>query len=168
MSPPEIEIDTTAKYPELRRGVRQLCARFPGEYWRRLDGERGYPVAFVEAMTAAGFLAALIPEEYGGGGATIAEASVILEEVNRSGGNAGVCHAQMYIMGALVRHGSAEQRERWLPPLAEGRLRLQAFGVTEPTAGRTRRASRRGRSGTATSTLLPARRSGRAGPSIRI
>ena len=96
---------------------------------------RAYPVEFVNAMTAAGFLAALIPEQYGGGGASIAEASVILEEVNRSGGNAGVCHAQMYIMGALVRHGSAEQRAQWLPPLAEGRLRLQAFGVTEPTAG---------------------------------
>ena len=86
-------------------------------------------------MTESGFLAALIPEDYGGGGASIAEASVILEEVNRTGGNAGVCHAQMYIMGALVRHGSAEQKERWLPPLAEGRLRLQAFGVTEPNAG---------------------------------
>ena len=135
MSSSQIEIDTTGQYAELRRGVQQLCARFDGEYWRRLDGERGYPVEFVEAMTAAGFLAALIPEEYGGGGASIAEASVILEEVNRSGGNAGVCHAQMYIMGALVRHGSAEQRERWLPPLAEGQLRLQAFGVTEPTAG---------------------------------
>ena len=135
MSTSRIEIDTTGQYAELRRGVQQLCARFDGEYWRRLDGERGYPVEFVEAMTAAGFLAALIPEEYGGGGASIAEASVILEEVNRSGGNAGVCHAQMYIMGALVRHGSAEQRERWLPPLAEGQLRLQAFGVTEPTAG---------------------------------
>ena len=135
MSTSRIEIDTTGQYSELRRGVQQLCARFGGPYWRRLDGERGYPVEFVEAMTAAGFLAALIPEEYGGGGASIAEASVILEEVNRSGGNAGVCHAQMYIMGALVRHGSAEQRERWLPPLSEGQLRLQAFGVTEPTAG---------------------------------
>ena len=107
----------------------------PRPYWQRLDAARAYPVEFVDAMTAAGFLAALIPEEYGGGGASIAEASVILEEVNRSGGNAGVCHAQMYIMGALVRHGSAEQRQQWLPPLAEGRLRLQAFGVTEPTAG---------------------------------
>ena len=130
-----IEIDTTGQCSELRRGVRQLCARFPGEYWRRLDGKRGYPVAFVEAMTEAGFLGALIPEECGGGGATVAEASVILEEINRSGGNAGVCHAQMYVMGALVRHGSAEQKERWLPSLAEGTLRLQAFGVTEPTAG---------------------------------
>ena len=135
MSPPPIEIDATPHYPELRRGVRQLCARFPGPYWQRLDADRAYPVEFVDAMTAAGFLAALIPEQYGGGGASIAEASVILEEVNRSGGNAGVCHAQMYIMGALVRHGSPEQRAQWLPPLAAGRLRLQAFGVTEPTAG---------------------------------
>ncbi len=135
MSPSQIEIDTNHHYPELRRGVRQLCARFPGPYWQRLDAARAYPVEFVDAMTAAGFLAALIPEKYGGGGASIAEASVILEEVNRSGGNAGVCHAQMYIMGALVRHGSAEQRDQWLPPLAEGRLRLQAFAVTEPTAG---------------------------------
>ena len=130
-----VEIDTSSQYTDLRRGVRGLCARFPGAYWRGLDGERGYPVAFVEAMTEAGFLGALIPEAYGGGGASVAEASVILEEVNRSGGNAGVCHAQMYVMGALVRHGSAEQKERWLPALAEGKLRLQAFGVTEPTAG---------------------------------
>ena len=135
MSPAQIELDIARHYPELRRGVRQLCDRFPGTYWQRLDAERGYPVEFVEAMTESGFLAALIPEAYGGGGASIAEASVILEEVNRSGGNAGVCHAQMYIMGALVRHGSAEQKERWLPPLAEGRLRLQAFGATEPNAG---------------------------------
>ena len=132
---PIAEIDTSGRFPELRRGVRQLCDRFPGTYWQRLDAERGYPVEFVTAMTESGFLAALIPEEYGGGGASIAEASVILEEVNRSGGNAGVCHAQMYIMGALVRHGSPAQKERWLPPLAEGRLRLQAFGVTEPNAG---------------------------------
>ena len=135
MSISSVEIDTSGQYTELRRGVRGLCARFPGAYWRGLDGERGYPVAFVEAMTEAGFLGALIPEAYGGGGASVAEASVILEEVNRSGGNAGVCHAQMYVMGALVRHGSAEQKERWLPALAEGKLRLQAFGVTEPTAG---------------------------------
>ena len=135
MQPLQIEIESTNLFPELRRGVRQLCDRFPGTYWQRLDAERGYPVEFVTAMTESGFLAALIPEEYGGGGASIAEASVILEEVNRSGGNAGVCHAQMYIMGALVRHGSPAQKERWLPPLAEGRLRLQAFGVTEPNAG---------------------------------
>ncbi|MDE0180963.1 MAG: acyl-CoA/acyl-ACP dehydrogenase [Caldilineaceae bacterium] len=135
MAPPQLEIDTGGQFPELRRGVRQLCDRFPGTYWQHLDAERVYPVEFVTAMTESGFLAALIPEDYGGGGASIAEASVILEEVNRSGGNAGVCHAQMYIMGALVRHGSPAQKERWLPPLAEGRLRLQAFGVTEPNAG---------------------------------
>ncbi|MCY3902931.1 MAG: acyl-CoA/acyl-ACP dehydrogenase [Caldilineaceae bacterium] len=130
-----LDLGPTNQFAELRRGVRQLCDRFPGTYWQRLDAERGYPVEFVGAMTESGFLAALIPEDYGGGGASIAEASVILEEVNRSGGNAGVCHAQMYIMGALVRHGSPAQKERWLPPLAEGRLRLQAFGVTEPNAG---------------------------------
>ena len=135
MPQPRSGLDSKNQYLDLRRGVRQLCDRFPGTYWQRLDAERGYPVEFVKAMTESGFLAALIPEEYGGGGASIAEASVILEEVNRSGGNAGVCHAQMYIMGALVRHGSAEQKERWLPPLAEGKLRLQAFGVTEPNAG---------------------------------
>ncbi|RME50849.1 MAG: acyl-CoA dehydrogenase, partial [Caldilineae bacterium] len=123
------------RYPELRRAVRRLCERFPGPYWQRLDAEEAYPTEFVQAMTEAGFLAALIPEAYGGGGASIAEASVILEEVNRSGGNAGVCHAQMYIMGALVRHGSEEQKRRWLPEIAAGRLRLQAFGVTEPTVG---------------------------------
>jgi acyl-CoA dehydrogenase len=123
------------RYPELRRAVQRLCADFPGAYWQEMDRARAYPTAFVQAMTEAGFLAALIPEEYGGGGGTIAEASAILEEINRSGGNGGVCHAQMYTMGALVRHGSPEQKERWLPEIAAGRLRLQAFGVTEPTAG---------------------------------
>jgi acyl-CoA dehydrogenase len=123
------------RYPELRRAVQRLCADFPGAYWQEMDRARAYPTAFVHAMTEAGFLAALIPEEYGGGGGTIAEASAILEEINRSGGNGGVCHAQMYTMGALVRHGSPEQKERWLPEIAAGRLRLQAFGVTEPTAG---------------------------------
>ena len=123
------------RYPELRRAVQRLCADFPGSYWQEMDAARAYPTAFVQAMTGAGFLAALIPEEYGGGGASIAEASVILEEINRSGGNGGVCHAQMYTMGALLRHGSSEQKERWLPEIAAGRLRLQAFGVTEPGAG---------------------------------
>lgn len=123
------------RYRELRRAVQRLCADFPGTYWQAMDRERTYPTAFVRAMTEAGFLAALIPEEYGGGGATIAEASVILEEINRSGANGGVCHAQMYTMGALVRHGSTEQKAAWLPEIATGRLRLQAFGVTEPTAG---------------------------------
>lgn len=123
------------RFPELRRAVQRLCADFPGSYWQGIDRERAYPAAFVAAMTEAGFLAALIPEEYGGGGASIAEASVILEEINRSGANSGVCHAQMYVMGALLRHGSPEQKERWLPDIAAGNLRLQAFGVTEPTAG---------------------------------
>jgi len=123
------------RYPELRRAVQRLCADFPGVYWQQMDAGRAYPTAFVQAMTEAGFLAALIPEEYGGGGASIAEASVILEEVNRSGANGGVCHAQMYTMGALLRHGSTEQKERWLPQIAAGKLRLQAFGVTEPGAG---------------------------------
>jgi len=123
------------QYTDLRRWVRRLCDRFPGEYWQRVDAEEAYPDEFVQAMTEAGYLAALIPEAYGGGDSTVAEASVILEEVNRSGGNAGVCHAQMYIMGALVRHGSEAQKERYLPPIASGELRLQAFGVTEPDAG---------------------------------
>lgn len=123
------------RFPELRRAVQRLCADFPGSYWQGLDREKAYPTAFVRAMTDAGFLAALIPEEYGGGGASIAEASAILEEINRSGANGGVCHAQMYVMGALLRHGSTEQKARWLPHIAAGTLRLQAFGVTEPTAG---------------------------------
>ena len=122
-------------YQFLRDGVRQLCQRFPGEYWQTLEEAQAYPTEFVQAMTEAGYLAALIPETYGGGEATIAEASVILEEVNRSGGNAAVCHAQMYIMGTLLRHGSPEQKERYLPQIASGALRLQAFGVTEPDAG---------------------------------
>ncbi|MDI3339489.1 MAG: acyl-CoA dehydrogenase family protein [Sphaerobacter sp.] len=120
---------------ELRRAVRELCQRFPDEYWRRLDAESAYPEEFVRAMTEASFLAALIPEEYGGLGFGVTEASIILEEVNRSGGNAGACHAQMYTMGTLLRHGSEEQKQRYLPKIASGELRLQAFGVTEPDAG---------------------------------
>lgn len=122
-------------FSDLREGVRQLCQRYPAEYWRAKDRERGYPEEFVAAMTAAGYLAALVPEEYGGAGLGILEASIILEEVNRSGGNAGQCHAQMYTMGTVLRHGSEEQKRRWLPGIADGRLRLQAFGVTEPGAG---------------------------------
>jgi acyl-CoA dehydrogenase len=120
---------------ELREGVRELCARYPGAYWRRMDAEDAYPAEFVDAMTKAGWLAALVPEEYGGAGLGIGHAAAILEEVNRSGGNAGACHAQMYIMGTLVRHGSEEQKDRYLPGIAHGELRLQAFGVTEPDAG---------------------------------
>jgi acyl-CoA dehydrogenase len=120
---------------ELREGVRELCARYPDTYWRRVDAEDAYPSEFVDAMTEAGWLAALVPEEYGGAGLGIGQAAVILEEVNRSGGNAGACHAQMYIMGTLLRHGSEEQKQRYLPEIARGELRLQAFGVTEPDAG---------------------------------
>jgi acyl-CoA dehydrogenase len=119
----------------LRASVRALCARFDDAYWRELDARREYPEAFVQALTEAGYLAALIPEEYGGAGLGITEASVILEEINRSGGNAGACHAQMYTMGTILRHGSPAQKARYLPEIAAGRLRLQAFGVTEPTTG---------------------------------
>ncbi len=120
---------------ELRRGVRDLCARFPNEYWRDLDAKREYPEEFVRAMTQAGYLAALIPEEYGGMGLDLVAACAILEEANRSGANANPAHAQMYVMGTLLRHGSEEQREKYLPKIAAGELRLQAFGVTEPEAG---------------------------------
>ncbi|BCZ90691.1 acyl-CoA dehydrogenase family protein [Thermus thermophilus] len=122
-------------FPELRQGVRRLLERFPETYWRELDEREAYPEEFVRAMTEAGYLAALIPEAYGGAGLGVQEASVILEEVHRAGGNAAACHAQMYILGALVRHGSEEQKARYLPKLARGELRLQAFGVTEPDAG---------------------------------
>ena len=122
-------------YQDLRSAVRDLCKAFPDPYWRGLDAARAYPDAFVRALTEAGYLAALIPDEYGGAGLGVAEASVILEEINRSGGNAGACHAQMYTMGTLLRHGSAEQKREFLPKIARGELRLQAFGVTEPTTG---------------------------------
>lgn len=122
-------------FPELRTAIRQLCGRFGDEYWRAVDRAGEYPEAFVDALTEAGWLAALIPEEYGGSGLGIAEASVILEEINRSGGNAAACHAQMYTMGTVLRHGSTRQKQRYLPKIADGSLRLQAFAVTEPTAG---------------------------------
>ena len=120
---------------EIRAAVAALCARFPGAYWRETDRTRAYPAEFVQALTEAGFLAALIPEEYGGSGLGLAAAAAILEEIQKSGGNGGACHAQMYTMGTLLRHGSAEQKRRYLPEIAAGRLRLQAFGVTEPGAG---------------------------------
>ena len=123
------------EFADYRRAVRELCAQFGSEYWQEIDERAAYPEAFVEALTAAGWLAALIPEEYGGGGLSLTEASVILEEINRSGANSGACHAQMYIMGALLRHGSGEQKRRYLPDIAAGRLRLQSFAVTEPTTG---------------------------------
>ena len=122
-------------HQQLRAAVRELCRGFTGEYWRKVDEARGYPEQFVQALTEAGWLAALIPEEYGGSGLKITEASIILEEVNRSGGNAAACHAQMYIMGTLLRHGLEEQKRRYLPKIASGELRLQSFAVTEPTTG---------------------------------
>jgi len=120
---------------QVRESVRALCAGFPGEYWRRLDRERGYPTEFVAALTKAGFLAALIPEQYGGSGLPMTAAAAIMEEIHASGCNGAACHAQMYTMGTLLRHGSAEQKARWLPHIASGELRLQAFGVTEPGSG---------------------------------
>jgi acyl-CoA dehydrogenase len=119
----------------LRLSVRELCRQFPDSYWRELDAERAYPDAFVKALTEAGYLAALVPEDLGGAGLGIGEASIILEEINAAGGNSGACHAQMYIMGTLLRHGTQAQKERYLPRIARGTLRLQAFGVTEPTTG---------------------------------
>jgi acyl-CoA dehydrogenase len=119
----------------IRDAVRALCAGFPGAYWRELDRTRAYPTAFVEALTAAGFLAALIPEEYGGSGLSLKAAVAIMEEIQASGCNGGACHAQMYVMGTLLRHGSADQKARFLPGIASGALRLQAFGVTEPGSG---------------------------------
>ena len=122
-------------YDEIRSAVRALCAQFPDEYFRKIDLERGYPEEFVRALTEAGWLAALIPQEFGGSGLSLAEASVIMEEINRSGGNSGACHGQMYVMNVLVRHGSQQQREFYLPKIASGELRLQSMAVTEPTTG---------------------------------
>ena len=125
----------TETHEELRRGVREVCEGFPNEYWRGLDAERRYPEEFVRAMTEAGYLGALIPEEYGGMGLGVSATTVILEEINRSGGNAQPAHAQVYTMGTLLRHGSEEQKREYLPGIASGEIRLQAFGVTEPGAG---------------------------------
>jgi acyl-CoA dehydrogenase len=119
----------------IREGVKALCGRFPGEYWRAKDRERAYPGEFVQALTEAGYLACLIPEEYGGSGLGITAAAAILEEIHKSGCNGGACHAQMYTMGTVLRHGNATQKTQYLPKIASGELRLQAFGVTEPTAG---------------------------------
>jgi len=125
----------TDKYSDIRDAVRDLCKEFPDEYHRKIDEQRGYPEAFVNALTKAGWLAALIPEEFGGSGLGLAEASVIMEEINRSGGNSGACHGQMYNMGTLLRHGSQAQKAKYLPKIATGELRLQSMGVTEPTTG---------------------------------
>ncbi len=125
----------TDQYQDLRDAIRALCATFPPEYHRKIDHERGYPEDFVDALTKAGWMAALIPEEYGGSGLGLTEASVIMEEINRSGGNSGACHGQMYNMGTLLRHGSDAQKQFYLPKIASGELRLQSMGVTEPTTG---------------------------------
>ena len=122
-------------YPEIREAVQKLCAQFPGAYWQSMDRDRSYPTEFVNALTQSGFLSVLIPEQYGGSGLGLAAAAAVLEEIHRSGGNGGACHAQMYTMGTLLRHGSVEQKEHYLPKIASGELRLQAFGVTEPTSG---------------------------------
>src|SRR6187455_2938507 len=123
------------RFQDIRDAVRSLCAAFPDEYHRDIDARRAYPEKFVDALTEAGWLAALIPTEYGGSGLGLAEASVIMEEINRSGGNSGACHGQMYNMGTLLRHGSDAQKRAYLPRIASGELRLQSMGVTEPTAG---------------------------------
>src|SRR5438093_2294083 len=125
----------TDELAQIRESVRALCAKFPGEYWRALDRERAYPTEFVGALTEAGCLAVLIPEQYGGSGPSTTAAAAIMEEIQASGCNGAACHAQMYTMGTLLRHGSAAQKSRWLPAIAAGELRLQAFGVTEPTSG---------------------------------
>jgi hypothetical protein len=125
----------TGDFPEIRDSLRTLCAQFPGSYWREKDREHAYPSEFVNSLTESGFLAALIPEEYGGAGLPLAAAAAILEEIQKAGCNAAACHAQMYIMGTLLRHGNAAQKQRWLPDIASGALSLQAFGVTEPSSG---------------------------------
>ena len=122
-------------FPEIREAVRRLCDRFPGEYWRTHDRDRTYPTDFVAALTESGFLSVLIPEEYGGSGLGLAAAAAVLEEIHRSGGNGGACHAQMYTMGTILKHGSPSQKKHYLPQIASGKLRLQAFGVTEPSSG---------------------------------
>ena len=130
-----VSMDLGEDYPEIRASVRRICADFPGSYWRDLDEKEAYPSDFVQAMTDAGFLSALIPEEYGGAGLPLRAAGVVLEEIHACGGNAGATHAQMYTMGTVLRHGSAAQKSLYLPQIASGALRLQAFGVTEPTSG---------------------------------
>lgn len=128
-------MNVEASHPEIREAVRKLCAGFPGEYWRALDRDRTYPTEFVRTLTESGFLSVLIPEEYGGSGLGLSAATAVLEEVHRSGCNGGAAHAQMYTMGTILRHGTADQKARYLPAIASGELRLQAFGVTEPTSG---------------------------------
>jgi acyl-CoA dehydrogenase len=133
--PIDFDPEDSDPHQEIRAGVRKLCGQFPGEYWRRLDRECAYPADFVKAVTMAGYLSALIPEEYGGSGLPLSAAAAIMEEIQRAGCNGAACHAQIYIMGTLLRHGSAEQKRKYLHAIASGELRLQAFGVTEPSSG---------------------------------
>ena len=135
MSGKEQDLNADETFPEIRESIRKLCDGFRGEYWRNLDRERAYPTEFVRALTEAGFLSVLIPEEYGGPGLSLSAANAILEEIHRCGGNGAACHAQMYTMGTILRHGSDEQKAAYLPKIASGELRLQAFGITEPSAG---------------------------------
>ena len=128
-------LQVTDQYEDIRAAVRDLCSAFPAEYFRKIDEARGYPEAFVDALTKAGWLAALIPQDYGGSGLGLTEASVIMEEINRAGGNSGACHGQMYNMGTLLRHGSEAQKRHYLPQIASGALRLQSMAVTEPSTG---------------------------------
>jgi alkylation response protein AidB-like acyl-CoA dehydrogenase len=130
-----MHFEFTPEQQQIRNSIREICRKYPGEYWREKDAGRSYPVEFVSELTTGGWLAALIPEKYGGIGAGILEASIVLDEIHRSGGNAAACHAQMYIMGTILRHGSDEQKEQYLPLIAKGEMRLQAFGVSEPNAG---------------------------------
>ncbi|MBN8958677.1 MAG: acyl-CoA/acyl-ACP dehydrogenase, partial [Rhizobiales bacterium] len=130
-----VQVELGSDFPELRDAVQRVCDDFPGEYWRKKDEAQEYPKEFVQALTENGFLGALIPEEYDGSGLPLRAAAVILETINASGCNGGAAHAQMYIMGTLLRHGNAEQKRKYLPGIARGELRLQAFGVTEPTTG---------------------------------
>ena len=131
----QVKIDLGENWIDIREQIRKICKDFPGSYWRALEDEQAYPSAFVQALTESGYLAALIPEAYGGAGLPLSAAAAILEEIHANGCNAGACHAQMYIMGTLLRHGSTAQKEKYLPQIASGTLRLQAFGVTEPTSG---------------------------------
>src|SRR5947209_7701020 len=130
-----MDFNLTVEQQQIREEIKKVCKEFPDAYWREIDGKKAYPDAFVRKLSDLGWLAALIPEEFGGTGLGITEASIILEEINHSGGVATACHAQMYTMGTLLRHGSEEQKRRYLPKIASGELRLQAFGLTEPTAG---------------------------------
>src|SRR4029078_2141579 len=130
-----MDFNLTVEQEQIRGEIRRVCKEFPDGYWREVDHDKAYPEAFVRKLSELGWLAAVIPEEYGGAGLGITEASIILEEIQRSGANSGPSHAQMYIMGTLLRHGSEEQKRRYLPKIASGELRLQAFGVTEPNAG---------------------------------